>query len=62
MTRKYSYDKSKPRGFAAMDPEVRRKFQSLGGMIAHRKGHAHQWTPETAKLARRKAKVRKNRQ
>ena len=45
---------SKVRGFAAMDPERRRDISRKGGIAAHRKGTAHQWTPITARDAGRK--------
>lgn len=41
-------------GFAAMSPEKQREIASLGGKAAHRKGTAHQFTPEEAKIAGRK--------
>ena len=43
-------------GFAAMRPEEQRRIASLGGVAAHRSGHAHQFTSEegTAASARRK--------
>lgn len=39
------------RGFAAMDLEKRREIARSGGRAAHAQGKAHQWTPETARLA-----------
>ncbi len=45
---------SKARGFAAMDPERRRDISKKGGIAAHHKGTAHQWTPITAREAGRK--------
>ena len=45
---------TKPRGFAAMTPERRREISQKGGVIAHRKGTAHQWNPTTAQEAGRK--------
>jgi general stress protein YciG len=45
---------SKVRGFAGMDPERRRDISRKGGIAAHRKGTAHQWTPATARDAGRK--------
>ncbi|OPZ35905.1 MAG: Stress-induced bacterial acidophilic repeat motif protein [Synergistetes bacterium ADurb.BinA166] len=44
----------KPRGFAAMDPEVQRRIASAGGKSAHRAGTAHHWSKETAAEAGRK--------
>ncbi len=49
---------SKPRGFAAMDPERQHEIASKGGRTAHAKGTAHQWTPEEAKEAGRKGGLR----
>lgn len=43
-----------PRGFQALDPERRRELASQGGKAAHRKGRAHQFTPEEAREAGRK--------
>ena len=40
-------------GFAVMDPEKRRKVASRGGKAAHAAGHAHEFTPEEARLAGR---------
>lgn len=45
---------SSARGFAAMDPERRRDISRKGGIAAHRKGTAHQWTQITARDAGRK--------
>lgn len=42
------------RGFASMDKAKGRAIASLGGKAAHRKGTAHQWTPEEAMAAGRK--------
>lgn len=44
----------KPRGFAAMDPELQREIASLGGKAAHEKGTAHEYTSEEASDAGRK--------
>lgn len=41
-------------GLASMSPERRREIQSMGGKAAHRKGTAHQWTQEEAKVNGRK--------
>lgn len=41
-------------GFAAMDPEKARAIQRRGGLAAHAKGTAHEWTREEAKAAGRK--------
>lgn len=42
------------RGFRAMTPEKQREIASKGGLAAHAKGTAHQFTPEEAKAAGRK--------
>lgn len=44
----------KDRGFASMDPKRVREIAGMGGRAAHRKGTAHQWTPEEARAAGRK--------
>ena len=44
----------RPRGFAAMDPERRRRISSAGGRAAHFKGKAHEFTSEEAAAAGRK--------
>lgn len=44
----------KPRGFAAMSPEVRREIARLGGKRAHELGVAHEYTPAEAREAGRK--------
>ncbi len=44
----------RPRGFAAMDPEERRRLGSKGGRTAHERGTANKFTPESASLAGRK--------
>lgn len=52
------------RGFAAMDYEKQRQIASKGGKEAHRKGTAHEFTSEEARIAGRKgglARSRKNR-
>ena len=38
-------------GFAAMDPEARRKIASKGGKAAHAKGQAHEFTSDEARAA-----------
>jgi general stress protein YciG len=43
----------KPRGFAAMTPEQRRRIATLGGKAAQ-KGNGHRWTREEAITAGRK--------
>jgi general stress protein YciG len=47
-------DEKKPRGFAAMDPELRKDISSMGGRAAHATGKAHQWTQEEARAAGRR--------
>jgi general stress protein YciG len=42
------------RGFASMDPSKQRAIASKGGKAAHRKGTAHEFTPEEAAVAGRK--------
>ena len=46
--------KGKGRGFASMDPDKQRLIASKGGQAAHKKGTAHQWTSEEARMAGRK--------
>lgn len=41
-------------GFASMSPEKQREIASKGGKAAHKKGTAHQFTPEEAAAAGRK--------
>jgi len=45
------------RGFASMDPAKQREIASKGGRAAHTSGHAHQFTPEEARVAGRKGGV-----
>lgn len=42
------------RGFGSMDEDKQRKIASKGGVIAHQKGHAHEFSSEEAKAAGRK--------
>ena len=42
------------RGFAVMNPERQREIARLGGVAAHRSGHAHQVTTEEARAAGKK--------
>lgn len=44
----------RPRGFAAMSPEKQKQIASQGGTAAHKKGTAHQFNAEEARLAGRK--------
>lgn len=41
----------RPRGFAAISPELRREISRKGGKAAHAMGTAHEFTPEEAKAA-----------
>jgi general stress protein YciG len=45
------------RGFAAMNPETHRAIAAKGGITAHQKGTAHQWTHDQAVAAGRKGGV-----
>ncbi|SRR5258708_17582977 len=42
------------RGFAAMPADKQREIASQGGMAAHARGTAHEFTPEEARKAGRK--------
>ena len=44
----------KPRGFAALSPELQRAIASKGGKAAHAKGTAHQFDPAEAQAAGKK--------
>lgn len=44
----------RPRGFAAMDPALRRAIAAKGGRSSHLKGTGHRWTREEARIAGRK--------
>jgi general stress protein YciG len=44
----------KRRGFAGMDRDKQREIASKGGRAAHRKGTAHRFTADEARLAGRK--------
>ena len=39
------------KGFAGMDPEKQRAIASAGGVAAHAKGKAHQFTADEARVA-----------
>ncbi len=39
------------RGFASMDPEKQREIARKGGIAAHKKGTAHEWTSKEARAA-----------
>ena len=42
------------RGFASLTQERRTEIAKQGGLAAHAKGTAHQWTSKEARLAGRK--------
>ncbi len=42
---------SSKRGFAAMDPERRRRCASLGGSVAHERGTGHEFSSDEARQA-----------
>ena len=42
------------RGFASMDPNKQREIARKGGIAAHEKGTAHEWSPTEAREAGRK--------
>lgn len=44
----------KQRGFGSMDAAARRRIASMGGYAAHKKGTAHEWDREAARLAGQK--------
>jgi uncharacterized protein len=46
-----SDEPKKPRGFAAMPPEILREIARTGGRAAHAAGTAYEFTPETARAA-----------
>ncbi|MDO8684876.1 MAG: KGG domain-containing protein [Armatimonadota bacterium] len=45
---------TRQRGFASMDRNKQREIARKGGMAAHEKGTAHEWTSDEARLAGRK--------
>lgn len=47
-------DYTKPRGFAAIDPQRHREIASMGGKAAQAAGKAHRFTPAEAREAGRK--------
>jgi len=47
-------DRTSKRGFASMEPEKRFKIAQSGGVAAHKKGSAHQFTSEEASAAGKK--------
>ena len=44
----------RPQGFQILPPERLKAITSLGGIVAHRLGKAHEWTPEEARRASQK--------
>ena len=42
---------NKKKGFAAMDPELRRELARKGGRAVHARGTAHEFTSEEAREA-----------
>ncbi len=46
--------KKQNRGFAAMPAETQREIARKGGVAAHKRGTAHEFTPEEAREAGRK--------
>ncbi len=42
------------RGFASMSADKQREIASKGGRAAHKKGTAHEWSSDEARLAGRK--------
>ncbi|ARP85766.1 KGG domain-containing protein [Bordetella genomosp. 9] len=50
----------KPRGFAAMDPELLRGIAAQGGRAAHAMGKAHRFDSQEAKLAAAKRHATKS--
>lgn len=49
-------------GFACMSEEQKHAIASKGGIAAHKKGKAHEWTQEEAKAAGKKGgETRRNR-
>ena len=45
------------RGFASMDREKQREIARKGGIAAHEKGTAHEWSPAEAREAGRKGGI-----
>jgi uncharacterized protein len=45
---------TRQRGFASMDRNKQREIARKGGMAAHEKGTAHEWSSEEARMAGRK--------
>jgi general stress protein YciG len=49
------------RGFASMDREKQREIARKGGIAAHEKGTAHEWSPAEAREAGRKGGIASHR-
>lgn len=45
------------RGFASMDRDKQREIARKGGIAAHEKGTAHEWSPAEAREAGRKGGI-----
>ncbi len=50
------------RGFASMDRDRQREIARKGGIAAHEKGTAHEWSPAEAREAGRKGGIASHRQ
>jgi len=48
---------TRDRGFASMDPEKQREIARKGGIAAHEKGTAHEWSIAEAREAGRKGGI-----
>ena len=46
--------KKRTRGFASMNAEQRSKIARMGGVAAHKKGNAHEFSSTEARIAGRK--------
>lgn len=49
--------KKQQKGFAIMNPIKQREIASKGGVAAHKKGTAHEWTSEEARTAGKKGGI-----
>jgi len=49
----------KNKGFAAMHPGRQREIAGWGGLVAHRKGTAHEWDSSEAQAAGRKGGLKR---
>jgi general stress protein YciG len=49
------------RGFASMDRDKQREIARKGGIAAHEKGTAHEWSPAEAREAGRKGGIASHR-